>query len=340
MRKWFASLFGSAEQATPAPAATEAPAAAPAAAPAPRPPAAPRAAAARPASSDPTAMLSAQDVEFLDGFLTPPEHKHLDELPRPDRLFLGGIVRRLHARQLEMPVFPEAAIRLTELLRQSDVPINRYSALLSDDPALSVEVLKVANSAFYGAATRTTSLNDAIVRIGLARLQAILLMAHLKARILKGGSQRKAELLLDMSLPTAALASRFAPQGGGADLRFMRGMLMHVEHLVILGSIADISREQRTVITPSAQALHQCFNKYGPEVREAIAAAWKLKDILLGGEDEPDVLSVYGDLRTAIVSRWLARDLPEVQGVAGERLTDAMVHIEPRVRKSPETLSA
>jgi HD-like signal output (HDOD) protein len=275
-------------------------------------------------------------VEFLEGFLIPASVRHLDEVPRTDRLFLGGIVRRLHARQLDLPVFPEAAVRVSGLLRQSNVPISRYVALLTEDPALSLEVLRAANSAFYGAATRTASLHEAIVRIGLSRLESILLMAHLKSRVMKGVSQRKAELLLDLALPTAALASRFAPQQTASDLRFMRGMLMHAEHLVILGTIPDISREHRTVIAPSADALHQAFAQFGPEVREALASAWTLGDILIAAEAEQGALEVYTGLRDALVCRWLDRRLPDVPGVEPDRLAEALVHVPPRVRPVPK----
>jgi HD-like signal output (HDOD) protein len=294
----------------------------------------------RPAGDvDASGLLGHADIEFLTGLIAPPELKHLDELPKPDQLFLGGIVRKLHARTLELPVFPEAAVRLSELLRQGDAPMSRYAALIGDDPALSLEVLKVANSAFYGASTRTTSLNDAIVRVGLARLQSIMLLTHLTARLLKGGTQRKAELLLDLALPTAALASRLAPQRGTDDLRFMRGMLLHVEHLVILGTVADVQREQRSAIMPSSHALHQAFDRFGADIREAVASAWKLKEILLGSPGQDD-RAVYAGLRDAVVSRWLDLPLPAIPGVDATLLNATMVQIAPRVTPSDEALTA
>jgi HD-like signal output (HDOD) protein len=286
--------------------------------------------------------LSADDIAFLDGLVTPPEPKHLDELPKDDQFFLGGIVKRLHARQLDVPVFPKAAVRLAGMLRESDVPVSRYVALLNEDPALSVEVLKVANSAFYGAARKTTTLDDAIMRIGLTRLQSILLMAHVKARVMKGGVlQHQAALLLDMALPMAFLASRFVLQSERAgDVRFMRGMLMHVEHLVILGAITDISKEHRAQVVPSVHAVLQAFNRFGAEIRAAVAAAWDLKDILIDSQLEDSVAGEYAGLRAALICRWLRRPLPQLDGVDPNQLAAAMADVLPRVPPESEALSA
>jgi hypothetical protein len=58
---------------------------------------------------------------------------------------------------------------------------------------------KAANSAFYAHTARTSSLHEAIMRIGLTRLQSILMLTLLKSRVLKAGSLRAhAELLIDM----------------------------------------------------------------------------------------------------------------------------------------------
>jgi HD-like signal output (HDOD) protein len=286
-------------------------------------------------------LLTAAEMEFLDGLGHPPEPKALDDLPKDDRLFIGGLVKRLHSRQLEMPVFPEVAIKLSDMLRQGDQPVSRYVTLLNEAPALSVEVLKAANSAFYGAARHTSSLNEAIMRIGLTRLQAILLMGHLKARILKSGAmQRKAELLMDLALPLGFLTGRLARQRDGVDLRFMRGMLMHVEHLVILGSVTDISREQRTPLNPSVEGMLQAFVRVAPDIRHALATAWQLQEILLGTDDAKELVVEYAALREALISRWLDRPLPAIEGVDPDVLAEMLSHVAPRVPPGDEALSA
>lgn len=257
--------------------------------------------------------LTPADIDFLDGLVAPPLLRQMEEFSKDDQFFLAGISKRLRLRELEMPQLPAVAIRLSEMLRQDSRPIDDYVTLLNQDTLLSVEVLKAANSAAF-AALPTTSLREAVMRIGLSRVQSILMVAHLKARILKNGvAQRQAELLLDLALSIAILAGQVLPTHGGADSRFLRGMLLHVEHMVILGAIADISRERHTAIMPSVAALHQALWRYGPQIREVLTAAWKLDQMLDGNAEAGR--DAYLNLRQTVVSRWLDRELPAVEAV-------------------------
>ena len=266
--------------------------------------------------------------------------RHMDDFPKEDQIFLGGISRRLRMRALEMPVLPDVALRLAEMLRQDSRPIADYLPLLNQDTLLSVEVLKAANSAAF-AAPPTTSLREAVMRIGLSRVQSILMLAHLKSRILKSGvAQRQAELLLDLALSIAILAGRLLPTHGASDSRFVRGMLLHVEHMVILGAIGDVSRERHTAIMPSVAALHQAFWRYGPQIREVLTASWKLDQMFEGGAETGH--EAYLNLRQTVVSRWLGRDLPAVEGVNSTLLVATAERIPARVapRDDSEAVAA
>jgi HD-like signal output (HDOD) protein len=281
--------------------------------------------------------LAPLQMEFLDGFLTPAEPRPLDELSLDDRQFVAGIRNRWHTRRLELPVLAQTSLRLRELLRRGDVAVHRYAELLEQDSALTVEVLKAANSYLLGAATPVTGTADAVVRIGLQRLETILLMAQLKAKVLKGGSiQSLGDLLVRMAMPLGTAASRLAAaRGDDADVAFTRGTLFQVEHLVIVGALPDVSIDHKRAVTPSVAALHQAFSEYGPEIRVAVARAWGLEDLLLGGDGHHDIHAHYSALRNALASEWLGRPLPEVPDVDGQALQDVMTRVS-----SPAALAA
>ena len=276
-------------------------------------------------------VLAPHEVEFLVGLVEPPQHQTPEELNKDDQLFLAGIRKRWHSHKLEMPILPKVAIRLGAMLRKDDLSVSEIVTLLDTDPALSVEVLRTANSAFYGSAVQTTSINEAILRIGAKRLQGILIMAHMKAKVLRGGSfQGKAELLMDLAMPLGELASTLARRNGvHSELCFVRGMLLHVEHLVILGALADVSRDHKRALVPTAGALHQAFDQFGHDIRVAVAAAWQLEDILIGSG--PDLADEYAGLRHALVWRWLRRPLPVLSHVDAEVLSAAMTGVHPRI---------
>lgn len=207
-------------------------------------------------------------------------------------------------------MLPQAAIELRELLRRGDVAIPRYVELLEQDSALTVEVLKAANSAQLGGATTVTNTADAVVRIGLQRLETILLLAQVKSKVLKGGPlQTLGEMLVTMALPMAVAASKLAAsRQQDTNLAFTRATLLHVEHLVILGALPDVSREHKRTLAPSVAAVHQAFTAYGAEIRQAVARSWGLEDLLIGGDEAESLTAHFASLRNQLAAEWLEND--------------------------------
>jgi HD-like signal output (HDOD) protein len=290
-------------------------------------------------------FLAADQVEFLEGLSSLPAVRPIDDFDRDDRFFLAGIAKRLRERDLEILMLPEASLRLSEMLRQGDRPLSQYVELVGKDPALSLEVLKTANAAFYAGAASTSNLQEAVMRVGLVRLQSILMVTVLKARVMKVGAlQSKANLFLELALPVGFVASQLArARRKPADPCFMRGMLLHVEHLVMLGLVNAIGREHRTTLSVSTAAVLQAFARSGQEIRKTIAASWNLAPVLLPAGDDGDDTD-YPALRHAVICRWLGHPLPLVEGVVPDLLEAVMKQVRLRVAPvctdSVETVTA
>jgi len=290
-----------------------------------------------PASEFASSFLSADQIEFLKGVTVPPPLEPVAHFDGDDLQFLGGIAKRMRAGALQIAMLPDASLRLSDLLRQGDRPMAQYVELISKDAALSIEVLRVANSATYGAAT-TTNLQEAVMRVGLARLQSVLMVTLMRSRVLKlGPLQSRADACLDLTLPIGYVASALARlRRKPADACFVRGMLLHVEHLLILGLVGEISRELRTTLTVSPRAVLQAFVHYGRDIRAAAAKAWKLGDLMTDVTDGDD--TDYALLRLAIVSRWVGGPLPDIAGVAPDALQAVLNEIPLRV--TPELVDS
>jgi len=74
---------------------------------------------------------------------------------------------------LNIPVFPPIAIRLLHLVADENVAITEVLELLRSDPAFSAEILRRANSSLYGFSTQISSLQHALVVLGLRRVRAL-----------------------------------------------------------------------------------------------------------------------------------------------------------------------
>jgi hypothetical protein len=77
------------------------------------------------------------------------------------------------ARMVGAKPFPVAAKRLEELTRTTNARIEQVVVVLESDPALSVRLLRLVNSAGYGLKVRCTSVRHAAVLVGTRRLNQV-----------------------------------------------------------------------------------------------------------------------------------------------------------------------
>jgi HD-like signal output (HDOD) protein len=74
----------------------------------------------------------------------------------------------LHSRT-NLPVLPESGPKLIEMAQKpiDKIDVAKLSKLIENDPAMVAKILRIANSAYYGALSRMSSLRQAIMHIGL-----------------------------------------------------------------------------------------------------------------------------------------------------------------------------
>ncbi len=76
---------------------------------------------------------------------------------------------------LTLPTMPEVAHDLIRSLNEEDVPLSHLREAIARDPALAVHLLRLANSAHYGARSPVGTIEDAIARVGTAQVRALAL---------------------------------------------------------------------------------------------------------------------------------------------------------------------
>lgn len=83
------------------------------------------------------------------------------------------ILERFLDRGLRLPPCPAVIARLAELIRDSETQSSELAKLLKMDTALTAALLKVANSALYGASRQIATVENAILRLGYAEVMKI-----------------------------------------------------------------------------------------------------------------------------------------------------------------------
>lgn len=77
----------------------------------------------------------------------------------------------------QIPSLPTAAMRVVQLLKEPEVEITDLMESISYDPGLTSNVLRLANSAYFGGPRTIASLREAILRLGTNRIFQLVITA-------------------------------------------------------------------------------------------------------------------------------------------------------------------
>ncbi len=78
-------------------------------------------------------------------------------------------------RALRLPSLPAVAIEVLRLTQDEDVNLDEIGRVISRDQALAARVLRTANSSFYGLRRACTTIQQAIVYLGLNTVKTLVL---------------------------------------------------------------------------------------------------------------------------------------------------------------------
>ena len=155
----------------------------------------------------------------------------------------------------QLPVQPGAAMRLLWMLEDPRTSAADLGRLIESDPALSTQVIRLANTAFYGLSGKVSSAWRAVTVLGLATVRAIATTAAFDLFSEKGRSVP--DDFWPHSVTTAAAAAAIARRVGvqpndafsagllhdlGAALVFRRAPRRYDAVLEILAANPELSR--------------------------------------------------------------------------------------------------
>ena len=86
----------------------------------------------------------------------------------------------IRTKMSSFPSMPQAVIKLRKLLKEDDVPLNKIENILRQDPGLSANILRLANSAHFGLSFKVGSLKKAVMLLGLKRFEQMAFSAYME----------------------------------------------------------------------------------------------------------------------------------------------------------------
>ena len=137
-----------------------------------------------------------------------------------------------------LPAAPRIVPELLRLLKQPDVESGKVVKLISFDPALTANILRICNSAYFAAAVPTFDLQEAVTRVGFQQVYQ-LVVAATGAKLL-GAAQKGYGLdsgeLWKHSVATAVAAQLIAKKLGDDENLVFTAALLHDLGKIILAS--------------------------------------------------------------------------------------------------------
>jgi HD-like signal output (HDOD) protein len=159
-------------------------------------------------------------------------HQYLQK-PCDPEILCRAIERTFHlTRQLARPALRQVANRVTalpprsstyaklvEALEKSQANVSQIADLVCSDPALSVKLMQLVNSAFFGSPRRATNPREAVALLGTKTIHAIVVAARLFDFVNQPGHRHPAvDGLWDSSFTIGESAAKIARANGANEI--------------------------------------------------------------------------------------------------------------------------
>ena len=167
-------------------------------------------------------------------------------------LLSSEAIRRVIGRIDRLPSLPRIYQELMRATADPDMSVAGIARIVEQDAAMSVKILQIVNSAWFGLAHRMTSVAKAIAYLGVELLKGLALVSQVFGSFEKSPVEGfSLDRLQRHSLLAARLARRFVADPANADDAFTAGLVHDVGKIVLALSVpgdcrAILAEERRT----------------------------------------------------------------------------------------------
>lgn len=193
--------------------------------------------------------------------------------------FVQQLAEDLTKGDLELPMFPDSAVRIQQAFQVEDVDIDEITRIISSDPALAARVLQLSNSAAIRAASEISDVRQAIIRMGNKLVQSSVVAFALrqveKNEGLTNESRTALKEIWEESVELAArcyvIAKKFTRLN--ADEALLTGLLS------VIGRLYIFLKSQEYGVVEYAE-LEEILADWHPTIGKAIAESWDMSEEL------------------------------------------------------------
>lgn len=200
---------------------------------------------------------------------------------RKSRSLIDLIEEKLNDDRTVLPVFDQTGLRIQKEVARDEPDVNRIEKLVTGDQALTTQVLKTANSAFYKGLTKVPTVKAAIVRLGTAEISNIVMLAtQQKHYTAKDPRIRAMMQKLWRHAVGCAIGAQWAAREFGfkhlAGEAFTAGLLHDVGKLLLFSVIETIQREKNVAVHSDESLLAEIMQSFHTQHGYLLLRNWNL----------------------------------------------------------------
>jgi putative nucleotidyltransferase with HDIG domain len=186
----------------------------------------------------------------------------------------------------KLPAFSTTVVNLSSLVNDPEAGPGEFEAVVQPDMALTANLLRMANSAYFGLSRRIGNVREAITLLGVRRIFELGAMAAVDAVVPETlpGYGIDASVFWCHSVAVAVIAERLSKERKLATpaLTFTAGLLHDIGKLVISSFLADRVEALRSELALGGMSLIACEQKLlgadHAQIGADLGMVWNLPD--------------------------------------------------------------
>ena len=202
-------------------------------------------------------------------------------------LTMDNKVKQVVSNIRNLPTPPIVFHQIQKVINDPKVSADQIASILSEDPAMSVKVLKLTNSAFYGLSREIESVKQAVVIVGMEAIKNLVLSASV-LDMFKGKNidQEFQEKYWRHSLATAfcsrILARKLKSRGiVDPDLAFSAGLLHDIGKIILCCFLQEeyakfVQAREQDKKSPTYEVENGVLGYNHAQIGALLAVQWKL----------------------------------------------------------------
>lgn len=195
------------------------------------------------------------------------------------------LTEKIKQDALVLPTLPEVALKVRQATDDPDVNLGKMSDIVAQDPALSLGMIKVANSALLGRSVKVETISQAVTRIGLRQIKSIATAMALEQVFVSENEvvamymKKSWQKTIDIASVAISLMSLYLKEHKHSALTLDTVTLAALVHNIgILPILTEA--EQHPDVFANPTFLQQAIIKLSGKIGGTITRAWEFSDEL------------------------------------------------------------